>query len=143
MRFWDTSALVALLADERGSAAARDALAADGAIAAWWATRVECVSAIRSGERAGALDARGVGQALDRLRELADAWFEVLPGDALRASAERALAVHPLRAADAMQLAAALAWRGPSGATGELVCFDGRLRDAAAREGFTVLPGSV
>jgi uncharacterized protein len=48
--------------------------------------------------------------------------------------------VHPLRAADAFQLAAAQAWRqqDPSGAS--FVCLDERLRDAAAREGFSSLP---
>jgi hypothetical protein len=57
----------------------------------------------------------------------------------LREAAGRALAVHPLRAADALQLAAALVWS--DGAIGEsFVCLDAALRDAARREGFDVRP---
>jgi predicted nucleic acid-binding protein len=46
--------------------------------------------------------------------------------------------VHPLRAADALQLAAALVWMGgaPNGA--ELVTRDTRLAHAARKEGFAV-----
>lgn len=141
MRFWDSSALVALLVDEPRSEPVRALLAEDGEIVAWWATRVECVSAIRRRERAGGFDRAELDQVLALLTELAEAWFEILPGAALRSAAERALAVHPLRASDALQLAAALTWRGPSTATAELVCFDERLGDAAAREGFRLLPG--
>ena len=50
-----------------------------------------------------------------------------------------AVRVHPLRAADSLQLAAALASaeEDPSGVG--FVCFDIRLNEAASREGFTVL----
>ncbi|MGH2988158.1 MAG: type II toxin-antitoxin system VapC family toxin [Solirubrobacterales bacterium] len=140
MRFWDSSALVALIVDEPDSATARTALAEDRDVAVWWGSRLECASAVRRRERAGALDRAGVEQSVALLDQLAASWFEILPGDALRAEAERALAVHPLRAADALQLAAALTWRGPASALAELVCFDERLRDVAAREGFGVLP---
>jgi hypothetical protein len=47
----------------------------------------------------------------------------------------RLLRVHPLRAAGALQLAAALEWAGAP-PDGELVTFDERLREAAVREGF-------
>lgn len=106
----------------------------------WWATRVECVSALRRLEREGAMSATGVAHAVRALAYLETGWSEVAPTDAVRAQAERLLAVHPLRAADSLQLAAALAWcRGaPSGAG--LVTLDERLRDAAGREGFAVLP---
>lgn len=48
--------------------------------------------------------------------------------------------MHPLRAADASQLAAAITWRGESAGSHEFVCLDERLGDAASREGFEVLP---
>jgi uncharacterized protein len=58
----------------------------------------------------------------------------------VRARAERLLAVHGLRAGDALQLAAALLWsRGETGAH-TVVALDDRLRGAALREGFVVLP---
>lgn len=140
MRFWDTSALVALLVDERDSAPVGALLADDPDVAVWWATRVECVSAVRRRERENVLDRVGVDQALALLAELAGSWFEVLPGAELRGSAERALAVHPLRVADSLQLAAAITWRGSVISAAELVCLDERLHDAASREGFRVLP---
>jgi hypothetical protein len=57
--------------------------------------------------------------------------------------AERALAVHPLRSADALQLAAALTWRRDPARRPALVCVDEGLRDAAAREGFTPVPDAL
>jgi hypothetical protein len=47
---------------------------------------------------------------------------------------------HPLRAGDALQLAAALVSSedAPQGET--FVCLDTRLRDAARREGFAIRP---
>ena len=52
----------------------------------------------------------------------------------------RLLAVHPLRAADAFQLAAALQWCGGRTKDVGFVSFDARLREAGYREGFTLLP---
>ena len=49
------------------------------------------------------------------------------------------LRVHPLRAADALQLAAAVAFAEDNQAGVRFVSFDARLNDAAAREGFPVL----
>jgi hypothetical protein len=51
--------------------------------------------------------------------------------------------VHPLRAADALQLAAALVWVEEQPHGEGFVSLDGRLRDAAAREGFTLVPAEV
>ena len=97
------------------------------------------MSAIRRRERAG-LDVREAPGSLGRL---ASEWEEVQPGERIRVTAERLLAVHPLRAADALQLAAAMAWRGELTRAAGFVCFDERLRDAAAREGFDVLPEAI
>ena len=74
------------------------------------------------------------------LHTLAQAWSEIQPSDALRSLAERLLAVHPLRSADALQLAAAIQWCQGLTTDQGLVTFDRRLREAAYREGFTVLP---
>jgi predicted nucleic acid-binding protein len=77
------------------------------------------------------------------LRQLADAWTEVQPSEMLRGTAERLLAVHVLSAADAFQLAAALHWCQRQPMNRELVSFDARLRDAAYKEGFTILPAQI
>ena len=71
------------------------------------------------------------------LEMLRDSWFEIQPGDAVREQALRLLRLHPLRAADALQLAAALEWAG-SPPAGSFVTFDDRLGEAAQREGFTL-----
>jgi len=49
------------------------------------------------------------------------------------------LGSHPLRAADALQLAAALTARDKSPELVQVVCSDGRLSEAAGNEGFAVL----
>ncbi len=54
--------------------------------------------------------------------------------------AELLLEAHPLKAADAFQLAAALKWREGVEADGEFVSLDRRLRDAAFAEGLMVVP---
>ena len=77
------------------------------------------------------------------LGQLVGAWTEVLPSETLRGTAERLLAVHALRAADAFQLAAALHWCQRQTINRELVSFDARLRDAAYKEGFTILPSQI
>lgn len=140
MRFWDSSALVPLLTVEPASDRISDLLHENPEVVAWWATRVECASALRRSERQGFLAARDVQRSIELLGELADAWTEVLPTQHVRALAERALAVHSLRAADALQLAAAQAWRRGRIEGAPFVCLDERLRDAAAREGFVPLP---
>jgi len=57
----------------------------------------------------------------------------------LRDAARRLLRVHDLRAADALQLAAALAAAEGRPMTLTLLCLDDRLGAAAEREGFPVL----
>ncbi len=140
MKFWDTSALVPLFLSEPASARARRIAAADSALVVWWATRTECVSAVARRRREGDLSAADEQRARRALEALSGEWSEVLPSAAVRQRAERLLAVHVLRAADALQLAAALLWsRGQTG-THAVVCLDERLRAAALAEGFQVLP---
>lgn len=140
MRFWDTSAIVPLCVAEPATARVRRLVDTDPSIVVWWATRTECVSALARRRREGELNAAEEARAREVLRVLGAAWSEVLPSDGLRERTERLLAVHPLRAADAFQLAAALLWsRGRTGAH-TFVCFDERLREAAGREGFRLVP---
>ncbi|MBI5197037.1 MAG: hypothetical protein HZA19_00340 [Nitrospirae bacterium] len=46
MKFWDTSAVVPLCVREPGSRLMEEILKEDPAMAVWWATRLECVSAL-------------------------------------------------------------------------------------------------
>jgi uncharacterized protein len=138
MRFWDASAVVPLLVEQPLSVRARDHLAEDPELVVWWSTPVECASALARLRREGFLPESVERDALATLELLRSGWHEILPGDALRAQALRVLRLHALRAADALQLAAALEWLGAP-ASGEMVCFDARLGEAAEREGFEVV----
>lgn len=139
MRYWDTSAILPLLVDEP----ARDRLIAlyrqDAQMLAWWGTPVEMASAISRREREGKISPVAADAALQAAKRLAAAWHEVVPSDAIRRTAERLLRVHALRAADSLQLSAALAAASHDPATLEIVCRDERLTSAARREGFVVI----
>jgi predicted nucleic acid-binding protein len=139
VRYWDSSAIVPLLVVESRSPGAELAAREDGAITTWWGTPVECASAISRRERDGSLTAREADHAHRKLAAIETHWLEVTPSDRLREIARRVLRVHDLRAADAFQLAAALA----ASATGDeplpFVTLDDRLALAASREGFPIL----
>ncbi len=137
MRFWDASAVVALLLDQPLSERARRLLDRDPDVVIWWGTPIECASAFARLRREGSLGEAEEGALAHRLERLRLGWYEMIPGDRLRAQALRVLRLHPLRAADALQLAAALEWAG-SPAGGAMVTFDERLAAAAEREGFSV-----
>lgn len=140
MRFWDSSALVPLLLDEADAPDLRPFVHAEAPMVLWWATQVECTSAIARREREGALDLSDANDALSRLRTVAMSAAEVSPTEAVRLNARRLLRTHPLRAADALQLAAALAVAEDDPGALEFLCLDDRLKAAAAHEGFPVLP---
>ncbi len=140
MKFWDSSAIVPLLVGEATTEAMQAIAADDPLMLVWWATPVECVSAIARLERDGSLTTDGATVALERLDALAGAWHEVQPIEAARIAARRLLRVHPLRAADALQLAAAVVASEGNPASLEIITLDDRLMDAARREGF-IAPG--
>ena len=143
MRFWDSSALLPLLIDEPRGAQLRQLLAEDPVILAWWSSRVEMASALARREREGLLAENEAAAAFAGLQRLAQSWEEVAPGDPVRSTAVRLLRAHALRAADSLQLAAAVVAAGGEPAALEFVCLDERLRAAARREGFTVLPAAA
>lgn len=107
----------------------------------WWGSEIECVSALARLEREDALAEAEMMTALERLDSLAQAWNEVQPVVAVRVAARRLLRVHPLRAADALQLAAAVVAAEGAPASLALVTLDERLASAARREGFAVQGG--
>lgn len=144
MRFWDSSAVVALCLEGSGSQDVERLATEDPQVAAWWATPVECAAAIARRRREGRLSASEEVTALEALDQLTTAWLEIQPGQLLRSHAFRLLRVHPLGAGDALQLAAALVWAGTPAPgpvpTAELVTLDRRLAEAARLEGLTALP---
>ncbi|MFI4977063.1 MAG: type II toxin-antitoxin system VapC family toxin [Solirubrobacterales bacterium] len=138
MRFWDSSAIVPLTIAEAITEALQAIAGQDPVMCVWWATEIECVSALARLEREGALAEATMTAALERLDSLAEAWNEVQATAALRGAARRLLRVHALRAADALQLAAAVVVAEGLPASLHIVTLDDRLATAARREGFTV-----
>jgi predicted nucleic acid-binding protein len=144
LRFWDSSAVAALCVDEPRTAEAERLVRGDPEMVVWWATPVECASAIARRRREGSLSPADELAAIEVVDHLAQAWVEIQPGGLVRSHAFRLLRVHSLRAADALQLAAALVWAGVPAASpapgAEFVTFDERLAEAARREGLAILP---
>jgi len=140
MSFWDSSALLPLVVNEPASAVARRLVKARGLPVVWWGSLVECVSALERRFRAGQLKHDERRESGRLLTELAGAWSEVQPSQSLRERALRLLSSHNLRAADALQLAAALIWAEERPAGRVFVSLDERLRQAARQDGFMVLP---
>ena len=140
MRFWDSSAILPLCLTERETAALRRILDEDESIAAWWGTPVECFSAFARLRREKLLTTAEESRAREFLSILAASWTEIQPTQRVRDGAARALLLHPLRAADSLQLSAALLWAHGDTTGCHFVCLDQGLRQAARREGFVVLP---
>jgi len=139
VKFWDASAIVPLLVKEATTSFLQTLAKRDSDMLAWWGSQVECASAVARLERDALLDRKGAVFAFDRLKQLVDGWHEIEPNEIVRENALRFLRVHPLRAADALQLAAAFlaAERRPSSL--EVVTLDECLADAARKEGFDVI----
>ena len=140
MRFWDSSAIIPLCLKERASEAVKSLMKDDEDIVVCWTTYIECLSALSRRQREGALTSGEAGKARAVLSALAAAWSEVQPTEMVRVRAERLLSIHPLRAADALQLAAALVWAQETPRGLEFVCLDQNLRESSLKEGFSIQP---
>ena len=140
MRFWDTSALIPLCLQESQTVLLKKLAQEDESIVAWWGSPVECLSALARLRREDALSTAEEEQAQTVLRALMTTWTEVEPSGLVREQAGRVLRLHPLQAADAFQLAAALMWCQGDPIHHAFICLDQRVRDAARREGFHLLP---
>jgi hypothetical protein len=140
MKFWDASALIPLCLHEPQSGSLKRLAQADESLVVWWGSSVECLSAIARLRRETALSELEEEQARLIMRALQEVWTEVEPTSVVREQAGRILRLHPLRAADALQLGAALVWCHGDPLKQGFVCLDQRLREAARREGFSVLP---
>ena len=140
MRFWDSSAIIPLCLKEKASEAVKGLMKDDENIVVWWTTYIECLSALSRRQREGVFTSGDAAKARAVLSALAAAWSEVQPTELVRLRAERLLSIHPLRAADALQLAAALVWAQETPRGLEFVCLDQNLREAALKEGFSIQP---
>ena len=121
---------------ERVAALTRD----DDDITVWWGTWAESAVAVSRLKREQDFDDGTEENARARLDGLAADWTEIDPEDDLRLLASLLSKDHPLNAADALQLAAALRWCEGDTVGAGFVCLDDRLRRAALDERFDILP---
>lgn len=143
MTYWDSSAVVTLLVEQPFSGQLLRLASTRSGMFTWWGTKVECVSALMRLSRDGFVSDAETDEAMRSLDMLLKGCTEVQPVEDVRRTSVRLLRVHPLRSADSLQLAAALVACQHQPTKIAFVCLDTRLRTAASREGFRVLPESV
>jgi hypothetical protein len=130
---------VPLVTRETQSARCRSWLRADSTMLVWALAATEVLSALARKRREGAIRQETFASAKRRLAKLEEAWNEVVEYETVRARARRLLELHALRAADALHLGAALIAAEEDPGRMGFVTFDGRLAEAAEKEGFRVL----
>jgi predicted nucleic acid-binding protein len=140
MRFWDSSALVAIAVDQKATRSVRDLSREDPELMVWILSEVEIISALWRRRRANELTEIVRADAQRQMDLTLSNGVTVADVPAVMRRARRLLASHTLRAADAMQLAAALLACEDEPSRLPFVTIDDRLADAAAQEGFTVVP---
>ena len=136
IRYFDASALVKRYVDEPEGEEVRRLLA-DAIPATSRLSEVEIASALIRSWREGDLSAAERDRALAALAADLAAMNVVELAPEISALANRLLQRHTLRAGDAVQLASGSYLQKKVGRTVELVAFDRRLNEAAAREGLT------
>jgi predicted nucleic acid-binding protein len=140
IRFFDTSALVKRYVEEPGSTMVRAALRAHPVVVAR-VTLAEAAAAVARAARAGGISGVQRDLILARLPQDFAKLQVVEIRPALVARVPALVARYPLRAYDAIQLAAAITVR-QTGSAVELWCADGDLVEAATGEGFRVITPS-
>jgi predicted nucleic acid-binding protein len=140
MKFWDSSALVPLLVKEKETRYCLKTLSDDQEMLVWCLSKVEVISALCRRLRDKAFGEEEFQKAKGHLNDLIERAYEVQAIEKVRARALRLLEVHPLRAADACQLAAVLVASQEDPHRLAMVCFDQNLKNAAVKEGFIMNP---
>ena len=135
LAFWDTSALVPLCAHQGITPRVVELYLSYGAVV-WWTTPVEIASALRRLVRMKQLTSQDWVTSRRLAADLAAAWRVVQPSNSLRAGAAQLVDRYDLKAADALQLAAALEWSEHIPHAKVFIAADQRLREAAVLSGF-------
>jgi len=140
MRFWDSSAILPLLVLEQQSDYCVESFSQDGNVLVWTLTKIEVFSALCRRLRDRSLRQESFDMAVNRMHDLFETVYEIVGIPRVKDRALRLLRVHPLRAADSLQLAAALVATEENTGRLPIMCFDERLTTAARLEGFEVNP---
>lgn len=134
--YWDSSALVMILA--RAPLAARyRTIAREVGIVTWWGTYVECAATISRHARNGSAPSQ-IAESWRLLEEFSQQWREIGANQQLRRAATRAARIHVLPATDSLQLGAALLSCRFEPQSARFLSEDLRLKRAAVSEGFVV-----
>jgi hypothetical protein len=140
LKYWDSSALVALCVEQRATGQVRKLYADDSKVLSWTLSDVEIASAFCRLAREDALGREDLIEAFSQLEIVWKALTTVSVLESVKTRARRLLRTHPLCAAGALQLGAALVAAYDEPPALDFVCLDDRLGDAASKEGFKVLP---
>lgn len=140
LKFWDSSALLALAARERSSERVGALLRRDPEVAFWWGAPLTCLSLLAEARRRKRLTDLGFDHGRAVLDHLRARSFEIQPIPEVRTQAARLVSIYPLGSDQSLELAAALAWSQERASGAGFVSLDSSLRLAAALEGFRVLP---
>lgn len=141
MKFWDSSALVPLCLNSTQTRYCLDLFKKDPHVIVWCLTLSEIWSALCRQDREQMMDRDSLPIAKKRARELSDSWSEVVTIERARERSLRLMEIHGLKAADSLQLAAALIAADEQTRQFEFVSLDKRLILAARKEGFVVHAG--
>ena len=136
--FWDASSLLPLCVKQHPSAVAHQLLYGYSMVV-WWGTVVEVRSGVERLLREGRISPMEYGFAFSQITYLRRGWQEVQPSNTLRTEAERLLGLYPLKAGDALQLAAALAWASGEPQRHTFISGDAQLLRAAHGSGFQTI----
>ena len=79
MKYWDSSAVVPLLAEDAATDRVQAVYGEDSTMIVWWGTPVECMSALARLEREERLDTVSITKAARRLKQMQRLWQEVQP----------------------------------------------------------------
>jgi len=142
MRFWDSSALVPLCLNSTQTKYCLDLFKKDSHIIVWCLTLSEIWSALCRQARDQTISDDHLQTAKKRARKLSDSWSEVVIVEKARERSLRLMEVHGLKAADSLQLAAALIAADEQTRQFEFVSLDKRLISAAQKEGFVIHAGA-
>ena len=138
--FWDSSAIVSLCIEQQTTPILQG-LISRYRMAVWWSTPVEVHSGFERLRRTGRITANEHVAALVEAEFFSGGWREITPHDALRDRAERLVERYPLKAADALQLAAALSWCNGKPQGRAFIAGDVQLLRAAEDLGFQTIAG--